>query len=150
MKRRTSLTHFAIGAALVLGLVAAPLTLAAEAALGGYCPVAYSAMDKAVKGDPKFTSVHDGKTYHLTNAKAKKMFDKAPQDYTVAYDGWCATAMAHGKKKESDPTLFVVSNGTTYLFSSKKAKAMFNEDVSSTIAKADSNWQTLTMARKGH
>jgi YHS domain-containing protein len=150
MKRRTSLTNFAIGAALVLGLVVAPLTLAAEAAIGGYCPVAYTAMDKAVKGDPKFASVHDGKTYHLTNAKAKKMFDKAPEDYTVAYDGWCATAMAQGKKIESDPTLFVVGDGKTYLFSSKKAKAMFNKDAHGTIAKADSNWHTLTLAKKGH
>jgi YHS domain-containing protein len=149
MNRRNALIYRALALTAVLAVATAPVAFAAEVALGGYCPVAYSAMGKAVKGDPEFSSEYMGKTYHLTNAKAKKMFDKAPESYPIAYDGWCATAMAQGKKIESDPTLFVVRDGTTYLFSSKKAKGMFTEEPASTIAKADANWLNL-IAHSGH
>lgn len=44
-------------------------------AIGGYCPVAYVAMKQAVKGSAAHTGVYQGRTYHLTNADAKKMFD---------------------------------------------------------------------------
>lgn len=111
--------------------------------LGGYCPVAYVAMKQAVKGSPEHTSVYQGKTYHLTNAEAKKMFDSSPAKYVPAYDGLCATGVAMGMKLESDPTLFVVHNGRAYLFSDAKAKAMFEQDRNGIIAKADAAWPKL-------
>jgi YHS domain-containing protein len=76
------------------------------------------------------------------------MFEAAPDSYAVAYDGWCATAVANGMKVESDPTIFVVREGTTYLFSTDKAKAMFTADAAALVAKADKNWHTI--AHKGH
>ena len=72
--------------------------MAKEPAIGGYCPVAYVAAGKALKGDPKYASDHDGKHYLLVNADAKKMFDDNPAKFTIAYDSWCATAVAHGGK----------------------------------------------------
>jgi YHS domain-containing protein len=101
------------------------------------------AMGKAVKGEAKFASEYQGTTYYLANAKAKMMFDKAPQDYVVAYEGWCATGVAHGMKVHGDPTVFVVQDGKTYLFSNEKAKAMFTKDEPAVIAKADENWPTV-------
>jgi len=138
---------------LLLGMAAAPITLAGhheagDVALGGYCPVAYAAMGKAVEGSAKFASEYQGKTYHLANAKAMKMFDAAPDSYTVAYDGWCATAVANGMKVESDPTIFVVRDGTTYLFSTDEAKATFTGDAAAVVKKADKTWHTI--AHKGH
>ncbi len=151
MNARTGLMQRTLVLALFLGVMAAPLVLAGghgEVALGGYCPVAYSVMDKAVEGDSEFASEYQGKTYHLANAKAKKMFDKAPENYVVAYDGWCATGMAHGMKVESDPTVFVVRDGKTYLFSDQEARAMFTEDAGSVVAQADKAWPAAT--HRGH
>jgi YHS domain-containing protein len=153
MNTRTGLIQRILVLALLLGMAAAPLVVAGDhetgdVALDGYCPVAYAAMGKAVKGDPKFASEYHGTTYYLANGKAKKMFDKAPEDYVVAYDGWCATGMAHGMKVESDPAVFVVRNGKTYLFSNDEAKAMFTEDAASVVAMADKNWPEV--ADQGH
>jgi len=119
-----------------------------DVALGGYCPVAYVAMGKAVEGDSMIVSEYEGKTYHLANAKAKMMFDKSPESYVVAYGGFCATGVAHDMKVESNPTLFVVRDGKTYLFSKSEAKAMFTADEAGTVAKADKNWPAI--AHKGH
>jgi len=140
---------------ILLVVAAMPLALAgdhaaSDAALGGYCPVAYAVMGKAVKGDPKFASEFEGETFYLANAKAKKMFDKDPAAYVVAYDGWCATGMAHGMKVESDPAVFVVRDGKTYLFKDESAKAMFTEDAAGVSAKTDENWATVAHRGHGH
>jgi len=76
------------------------------------------------------------------------MFDKAPESYVVAYDGWCATGMANGMKVASDPRVFVVRDGKTYLFSNEEAKAMFTENVAGVVAKADESW--VAVAHQGH
>ena len=155
MNTRTGLTHRTLVFVLLLGMAAAPLVLAGEqatgdVALGGYCPVGYVAAGKAVKGDPKFVSEYEGETYYLANAMAKEMFDKAPASYVAAYDGWCATAVANGMMVESDPTVFVVRDGTTYLFSNEKAKAMFAEDAEGVVAMADKNWPKVAHQGHGH
>jgi len=115
-----------------------------EVALHQYCPVAYTAMNKAVKGDVKFSSTYKGKTYYFAMADAKKMFDADPVKYLPKYDGYCATALAMGKKIESDPEIFSVYKGDTYLFSNKMAKEGFDKDPEMTIKSADKNLKTLS------
>jgi YHS domain-containing protein len=115
-----------------------------QIALDGYCPVAYLAMEKSVEGDSKYSSTYDGKTYYLANADAKKMFDAEPEKYLPKYDGYCATAVAMGKKMESDPKLFSVYIGSTYLFSNKMAKESFDKDPKMTIKNADKNFAALS------
>ncbi len=112
-------------------------------ALGGYCPVAYVAMNKAVKGDPKISLDYEGEHYVFANADAKKMFEADPSKYHVAYDSYCATAVSMGKKLESEPTLFTVDDGVTYLFSSADAKKMFDANPDGVVRKADAQWATL-------
>lgn len=114
-----------------------------DAAIGGYCPVAYLAMNTAVKGDPAYASEHGGLRFLLTNADAKAMFDAEPDKYVPAYNGWCATAIAQGMKLESDPTLFTVHDGRAYLFSNAEAKGMFDVDPAGTVATADAAWRRM-------
>jgi YHS domain-containing protein len=121
-----------------------------DVALGGYCPVAYAAMGKAVKGDAQLAVEYEGQTYYLANAKAQQMFDKEPQKYVVAYDGLCAAGLAKGMKMEADPTVFVVHDGTTYLFSSEEAKAMFEMDATEMVAMADKNWKMESTEAHNH
>ena len=134
---------------LALGLVAAlgavSLLVAGEKDLvaGGYCPVAYVKMHKAVKGDAQYSSEKDGHVYQFTSAMAKQLFDAEPAKYQIAYDGWCATGVAMGKKIASNPELFSERDGVTYLFSSEQAKAMFDKDPAMTVAKADAGWSKI-------
>jgi YHS domain-containing protein len=114
-----------------------------EPAIGGFCPVAYVKMGKAVKGDARWSSEQDGQKFLFSAAPAKEMFDKAPDQYRIAYHGYCATGVAMGKKIASNPETFSVHKGATYLFSSAEAKAMFDKDPDGTIAKADTAWTSL-------
>jgi YHS domain-containing protein len=121
----------------------APKPAAGGPALDGFCPVAYVDLNQAVKGDPKHKSEHQGRTFHFANAQAKQMFDQTPAKYLPAYDGLCATGVSMGMKLPSDPKLFAVRDGRTYLFSDAKAKGMFEQDTKAVIAKADANWPKL-------
>jgi YHS domain-containing protein len=105
--------------------------------LQGYCPVAFVVQGKAVKGNPKFTSVVDGHRYFFSSAKAKKMFDADPLKYQVAYGGSCATAMSMGREMKGDPRHFTVHAGRIFLFSSEKAKQMFDAMPDSLMHEAD-------------
>ena len=140
----------ALLSALAVALVASASILSAqakpEAAIGGYCPVAYVQANMAAKGDATFSSVSsvDGRTYYLSNAMAKEMFDKMPAKYTPAYEGFCATAVAQGMKVKSDPKLFVVESGKTYLFSTEQAKKMFEMNKAGTIEKANAAWPKVS------
>lgn len=114
-----------------------------EPAIGGYCPVAYKAMNKAVKGKAEFSSTHEGHTYQFVNAKAKGMFDGDKAGYTPVYDNYCATGVAKGMKIVSDPTLFTVYEGKTYLFSTKEAKMMFDNAKAQMVADGTKNWPAV-------
>ncbi len=136
-------------ACLVLVMSVGPLVAAEtkpagkEPAIGGYCPVAYVKAHKAIKGDARYSSEQEGLVYLFSSREAKKMFDADPGQYRVAYHGWCATGVAMGKKITSDPQLFTVHKGVTYLFSSAEAKAAFDKSPDMTIAKAEENWPKL-------
>jgi YHS domain-containing protein len=113
-------------------------------AIGGYCPVAYVAAGKALKGDAKFASKHMGRTYWFVSADAKKLFDDAPAKYTIAYDGYCATAVAEGIKVHSDPTQFTVRDGVSYLFYNADAKKLFDDAPEKFKSEADANWPKVS------
>lgn len=115
-----------------------------EVALHHYCPVSYLAMNKAIKGDEKFSSVYKGKKYYFLNADAKKMFNAEPTKYLPKYDGYCVTALAMGKKLESDPEIFSVYKAATYLFSNKMAKDEFDKSPDMIIKNADKNLAVLS------
>jgi YHS domain-containing protein len=112
-------------------------------ALNQFCPVAYVGMGKAVKGNSEYSSTYKGKTYYSSSADAKKMFDADPEKYLPQYDGYCATAMAMGRRIESDPEIFSVYQGEVYLFSNKEAKAGFDKDPEATIVTADKQFASL-------
>jgi len=141
MKRAIMMCAAALALVLTVGSVA--FAADNEPAIGGYCPVAYAKMGKAIKGDARWSSERDGQTFLFSAAQAKDLFDKSPDRYRVAYRGWCATGVAMARKIAADPEIFTVHKGVTYLFSSAMAKTSFDEDPEATIAKADKAWASL-------
>ncbi len=85
-------------------------------ALEGYCPVAYFAVNKAVRGTPEHAAEYNGVTYYLVSKEAREAFEKDPQKYTPAYGGWCAFGMSIGDKFPVDPTNFKIVNDRLMLF----------------------------------
>ncbi|MEZ6043091.1 MAG: YHS domain-containing (seleno)protein [Planctomycetaceae bacterium] len=92
------------------------MTLDHTPELQGHCPVAYFALSQPMKGDPQFSSTHDGKVYHFVNEEVKTEFDRNPDKYIPVYGGRCAFGMSIDKEFEACPTNFKIINGKLHLF----------------------------------
>ncbi len=117
-------------------------------AIEGYCPVAYFAVNKPVRGKPEFASTYNGVTYHLVSADAKKAFDADPKKYIPAFGGWCAFGMAVSDKCPVDPTQFKIVNGRLMLFLRNKnvdARTLWNKgDERELLEKAKVHWTEVS------
>jgi YHS domain-containing protein len=109
--------------------------------LKGYDPVAYFKQNKAIKGDPKYSSSYGGATYYFASKGDKAEFERSPTKYAPQYGGFCASSMTKRKLKDIDPNVFAVYRDKLYVCSSPKAKKSFFSDPDTNIKKADANWQ---------
>ncbi|GAB4152711.1 MAG: hypothetical protein Tsb009_28730 [Planctomycetaceae bacterium] len=112
--------------------------------LEGYCPVAYFAAGEPMKGDPQFSSIHEGKLYHFVSEEARQEFNKNPDSYLPAYGGQCAFGMSIDKEFEACPTNFKIIDGRLYLFlkndETDALKLWNEEDEAKCIANAEKHW----------
>ena len=117
-------------------------------ALEGYCPVAYFAVNKPLRGKPEFASTHTGVTYHFVSADAKKLFDAEPAKYLPAFGGWCAFGMAVSDKFPVDPTQFKIVDGRLMVFLKNKnvdAKALWEKGAErELLKKAEAHWAKVS------
>jgi YHS domain-containing protein len=115
-------------------------------ALAGYDPVSYFRSGPA-EGKREITSQFEGITYRFANADNKKEFDASPAKYKPTYGGWCATAMAEGKKVEVDPKNYKIVNGRLYLFFKAwyhDALTDWNKDEKKLKTQADAAWKKIS------
>lgn len=117
-------------------------------ALEGYCPVAYFAVNKPVKGNPQYASQYNGVTYYLVSADAQKAFEKDPQKYIPAFGGWCAFGMSISDKFPIDPTNFKIVDGKLFVFLKNKnidARALWNQgNKHDLLKKANAHWEKVS------
>ncbi|HTE05267.1 MAG TPA: TlpA disulfide reductase family protein [Planctomycetota bacterium] len=117
-------------------------------AIEGWDPVAYfpEGGGKPAKGEPAHEVVLHGARYRFASEAHRKLFEANPGRYVPAYGGWCAYAMAQGRKVEVDPESFVVDDGRLMLF----YKSLFNDTRAdwvkdaTLLPRADAAWQQLS------
>ena len=115
-------------------------------AIGGADPVAYfSAADEGdfVAGSAEYAYEWKGATWQFASAENRDAFAADPEQYAPQYGGHCAWAAAQDAIAAIDPSAWKVVDGKLYLNLNKKIQARWEEDVSSNIAKADTNWPEL-------
>ncbi len=110
-----------------------------EPALDGYCPAAYLLEGKALRGNPKFSSVYIGETYYLSSKKAKLAFESDPAKYLPKLGGWGLMALGgpYGNRIIANPEVFQVIDGSVYLFSSQRAKNFYASTPGGVVEKAN-------------
>ena len=114
-------------------------------AIAGYDPVSYFST-KAVKGDKGITAEYEGAVYRFASEENRQKFNAEPAKFAPAYGGWCATAMAEGKKVEIDPLSYKITDGRLFLFYKTifaDARKVWLKDEAGMTAKADANWKKL-------
>lgn len=115
-------------------------------ALQGYDPVSYF-NGKPAEGKKDFATKFAGASYYFADAKNRDAFLADPDKFLPAYGGWCATAMALGKKVEIDPENYKITNGRLFLFYKNfisNAIGDWNKDEPKNTVAADKHWHDLS------
>lgn len=116
-------------------------------ALQGYDPVSYFEGSGPKQGKKNFSVVFAGGTYYFVDTANREAFLANPDRYLPAYGGWCATAMAFGKKVEVDPENFKITNGRLFLFYKsliQNALNDWNRHEAQWTVDADGRWKEIS------
>ncbi len=117
--------------------------LFSKTALKGYDVVFYYQNNQAQKGDSRFSHQFQGVQWNFVNEKNLSTFKSDPTKYIPQYGGWCAYAMADGKKVGVDPRSFDIKNGKLYLNYNKKVQKKWQKKQDQYIPKADKHWEKI-------
>ena len=118
-------------------------SLSGSVAIKGYDPVAYFKAGKAVKGDKENSFQWRGANWHFASRENRDAFAASPEQYAPQYGGYCAWAMASGRKAHTDPEVWKIVNGKLYLNCSREAFRKWEADIPGNILKADEYWRKL-------
>lgn len=116
-------------------------------AIKGYDPVAYFDSATAVPGRSDLTCRYRGVDYRFSSAGNRHRFAREPRKFFPTYGGWCATAMAEGKKVDIDPTNFKITDGRLFLFYKGwlgNARRDWDRNEAELTRRADDHWARLT------
>ena len=112
-------------------------------AIKGYDPVAYFTESKPVRGKPEYkTKWHDA-SWMFSSAENLDKFKGDPDKYSPRYGGFCALAVASGRKADIDPTAWSIVNGRLYLNYNRQSRESWREHTAENIDKADRKWPTM-------
>lgn len=112
--------------------------------LRGNDAVAYFTEGKAVRGDPRLKSVHDGDTYRFASEANKRAFDADPKRYAPAYTGFCSSGAPYALKANIGASVFAIHKGRLYLFGRERSKANWLVDADENVRLGDRYWEEET------
>ena len=115
-------------------------------ALEGYDPTSYFSDGGPRPGSATHAVTYKDVDYRFTSAAQKDAFLAAPDGFEAGYGGYCAWAMAQGKKVEVDPKSFVVENGELLLFYNNAKRDEWKANAADLRARADREWRKLHTA----
>jgi YHS domain-containing protein len=96
-------------------------------ALNGYCPVELNRNGRWVKGNARWTVVHQGWIYRLSGAKQRQEFLADPERFAPVNAGNDVVLMAdQNRAVPGKPAHCAVYNDRLYMFSSEATQAEFN------------------------
>lgn len=118
---------------------------------GGYDVTEYF-NNKAVKGDSKYQTMHDGASYKFISQKNLDRFKSSPDKYTPQYGGYCAYAIAvNSEKVDINPKTFEIREDKLYLFYNSwginTLEKWIDKGAANLQKKADTNWQKIKIKK---
>ncbi len=111
--------------------------------LHGSDPVTLSTFNAVAEGDAAHTVVVDDVAYYFASADSARTFEAAPNNYLPQFGGFCAFAVALGKKFDGDPQYADIVDGKLYLFVNAEIFEKYKKDSKRIIAKAHKTWPSI-------
>lgn len=128
---------------MVMALMLALPALGQPAALNGMDAVSLRDSGRAVGGRPNIVTHWRGAVWHFTNEANRQAFESNPRAYAPALSGFCAVALAEGRKVKGDPAQFVIVDQRLFLTRDAAARARLQADPQGIVARAVASWKRL-------
>ncbi|WP_230292849.1 YHS domain-containing (seleno)protein [Croceicoccus sp. Ery5] len=113
----------------------------------GVDTVGLGTLGAVVPGDAALAVVNDGVTYYFASKITREQFMADPQRYMPQYGGYCAYAVALGKKFDGDPRFADIVDGKLYLFVNAVAFEKYLADKDNTLRMAAEKWPDIQHMR---
>lgn len=117
--------------------------------LHGIDPVALSTLNAVAEGDATWTVTHDGVAYYFASQASAQRFKTKPEGYLPQYGGFCAFAVAKGKKFDGDPMFADIVDGKLYLFVNGAIFQQYLADKENILRKAEETWPSIRSTAVG-
>lgn len=111
--------------------------------LHGIDAVALTSIHDVSEGSAVHTVVVNEVAYYFASEKNARMFERDPDQYLPQYGGYCAFAVAVGKKFDGDPRYADIVDGKLYLFVNEEVFHKYKADAQRILAKADQTWPSI-------
>lgn len=111
--------------------------------LHGVDSVALSTLGAVAEGDAAYTVVHDGGAYYFASQESADRFSANPEQYLPQYGGFCAYAVALGKKFDGDPVFADIVDEKLYLFVNDAVFRKYKENPQQTLTEAQKMWPKI-------
>lgn len=109
----------------------------------GVDAVALTSLGAVAEGNATYTVVEDGVAYYFASQKSADMFSADPDKYLPQYGGFCAYAVAFGKKFDGDPQFADIVDGKLYLFVNGEVFKKYKANAEQILADAEKTWPKI-------
>ncbi len=111
--------------------------------LHGVDAVALTSIHDVSEGSAVHTVVVDDVAYYFASEQNAQTFESAPDRYLPQYGGYCAYAVALGKKFDGDPRYADIVDGKLYLFVNEAVFHEYQKDAQQIRQNADRTWPSI-------
>lgn len=118
-------------------------TAGAPLGLHGVDAVTLTSFNAVAEGDAAHSVVVDGVAYYFASADSAREFESAPDRYLPQFGGFCAYAVALGKKFDGDPRYADIVGGKLFLFVNAEIFEKYKKDSKRILAKAEKTWPSI-------
>lgn len=111
--------------------------------LHGVDSVGLISLGAVAEGHAVHTVKHDGAAYYFASQASADLFSANPEKYLPQYGGFCAYAVALGKKFDGDPRFADVVDGKLYLFVNDEVFRTYKKNPQKYISEAEKMWPKI-------
>ncbi|MCR9259661.1 MAG: hypothetical protein NXH95_08065 [Pseudomonadaceae bacterium] len=111
--------------------------------LHGVDAVALTTIHDVSEGSARHTVVVNDVAYYFASETSAEQFEAHPDQYLPQYGGFCAFAVALGKKFDGDPRYADIVDGKLYLFVNEEIFLKYKQDARNILRKAEKTWPSI-------
>lgn len=112
-----------------------------DIAIEGYDCVVYFTLQKAVKGDKKYSYKWKDATWQFSSEKNANLFKENPKKYAPQFGGYCSFAVSNGFTSNIDPTAWTIIDNKLYFFSDQTYKEKWMTNQNENLKKCIKQWR---------